>query len=179
MPVATRFAPLELFSVIAAGTTKSKTRNSDTLPSEPGTVAAITGGAWFAPSDDWVGVTLDFAIVGSADLTLTVEIGQLHASSAMCVPLAAAALKSITTSGTIANVNPFTGQTTASTTWRLIDLVTLTAKGQLGQVLVEVGGTEDDTPSRLTLAITDASYYYVVVTNLSTITRALCVLQPK
>jgi hypothetical protein len=182
-------APFNLFDVANAGSSLSKTLWPGTLTvtmPTSGNVATLLSGAnavggVLAPYQGWGSVLLDFAGVGAADLTLTVEVGKVMAGSGgnpIATPLASAALKSITTSGTVANVNPYTGASTPATTWRLFDLVTLTNKGQLGQLLANVGGAEDDTPAQLILDVTQADYYYLVVTSLGTLTRAICVATP-
>lgn len=158
-----------------------------TLPSPGSGIAGITAltessatvGAVIAPESSWGGVLLDFAGVGAADLTLSVEIGRFGGSARMPTVLATADLKSITTSGTFtANFNPFTGAAVSATTYRLFDLVTLTAKTNLAEVLTVVGGAEDNTPAQLLLDVSMAAYYYVLVTSLGTLTQALCAATP-
>lgn len=188
MPRPNLLGPFTLFDVAAAGTTLSKTLwpggLTVTLPGRgSGEKAVLSSGAnavggIFAPSAGWNSMLLDFAAVGAADITLAVEIGKLHEDGAIAMPLSSVSLKSITTSGTVANVNPFTGEATASTTWRLFDLVTMTPKSQVGQLLVSLGGAEDDTPSQLLLQTNEAAYYYLLVTSLGALTRALCVATP-
>lgn len=177
-----------LFTATAAGATLSKTlwpgSYTCTLP-DPGGVAsilnstpAVVGGIFHRPPF-WQAALLDFAGVGNADLTLAVEIGSIDKTGTLVRVLGSVSLKSITTSGTTtANINPFTGEATASTTWRLFDLVTITAKAQLNQIQVNVGGTEDDTPSQLILLADEAKYFYVMVTSLGTLTKAMCAIRP-
>lgn len=141
--------------------------------------ATVRGGV-FAPKKSWGSVLLDFAGVGAADATTVVEIGKLTADACMPQVLCSASLKTITTSGTFtANFNPFTGAAVATTTFRLYDLATLTSRGNLGQVLVNAGGTENDTPMQLRLAVDEAAYYYVLVTTLGVATSVLCCLTPQ
>jgi hypothetical protein len=190
LPLADRI-PVTLLDVQNAGSTLSKVlwpgSYTVTLPvrgTGRGSVTPILSGAnqvgaVFSPGPDWASVLLEFAGVGAADQTLVVEIGRVAADGALAQPLASVSLKSITTSGTVANKNPFTGEATAGVTWRLFDLVTITAKAQLGQVLTTLGGTEDETPGAVVLDTSESVYYYVLVTNLNSLTRALVVLTPQ
>lgn len=139
---------------------------------------AVCGGV-IPPFPLWDSVLLDFAAVGAADRSLAIEIGRFPVVGAMAQILATATLKSITTSGTIANVNPYTGVATPGITWRLFDLITLTNKGQLGQVLVSVGGAEDNTPAQLILNVSEMQYYYVMITSLDQLTEVSCVMTPQ
>lgn len=144
------------------------------------TEAAATVGGVFSPDPSWGSVLLDFAGVGAADATTVVEIGKLNADATMPQVLCSASLKTITTSGTFtANFNPFTGAAVSSTTFRLYDLATLTNRGNLGQVLVNAGGTEDNSPMQLVLSVTEASYYYVLITTLGVATSVLCAITPQ
>lgn len=141
--------------------------------------AAVVGGV-FAPKTSWGSVLLDFAGVGAADATTVVEIGKLTADACMPQVLCSASLKTITTAGTFtANFNPFTGAAVAATTFRLYDLATLTSRGNLGQVLTNAGGLEDDSPCQLILSVTEASYYYVLVTTRGVATSVLCCITPQ
>lgn len=122
---------------------------------------------------------LDFCAVGSADQTLVVEIGKLYIAGAMAMPMASVSLKSITNSGTVANVNPFTGVAVAATTYRLFDLATITANDNTDAVFTLQNGTENDTPTQLKLAVDDSTYYYVVITTLPAgLTEVICVMTP-
>ena len=185
---AVRAEPKNLFDATAAGATLSKTlwpgTYTVTLPSPgDGKVADLYSGSTviggvIAPSAGTTGLLLDFAAVGAADETLVIEIGKLPDGDGIAIPLASVSLKSMTTSGTVANVNPFTGAVTSSVTWRLFDLATITNKSQIGDVQVAVGGSEDNTPCQLILNTTQATFYYIVVTSLGALTRALCVVTP-
>lgn len=183
-----RVAPYNLFDATAAGVTLSKLiwpgTLTNTLPVSPGIPTAITSsgstvGGIFTPDKAWPAVLLDFAAVGTADQSLVVEVGKLQVTGAIAMPLASVTLKSITTAGTVANVNPYTGAATAGTTWRLFDAVTITEKDVTDQVSKYVGGAEDDTPSQLLLTTTDAKYFYIVITTLpGALTEVICVLTP-
>jgi len=188
MPLGT---PATLFTATAAGATLAKTLwpgtytlGSTTLPSaRSGSSSTILSGSSviggvIAAEPGTSGLILDFAGVGGADLTLVVEIGKLNADGAMAMPIASVSLKSITTSGTIANVNPFTGAVVASTTFRLFDLATLTNYGNLDQLTVNVGGTENNLPVQLVLTTEEGQWYYFIVTSLGTLTSAICVVTP-
>lgn len=183
-----------LCRAVAAGATLSKLQwpstYTVTLPAANSGAAGVANilassnviGGVFSPGVSWGGVILDFAGVGAADLTAVVEIGRLamngpSANAVMPQVLASVSLKSITTSGTFtANINPFTGAAAAATTYRLFDLVTLTAKSALAEVLLNVGGAEDNTPSQLLLDTTHSPYYYCVLTSISTLTEvAMCI----
>lgn len=159
-----------------------------TLPSVGSGVSGITVmtessntvGAVFSPTPDWGGVLLNFAYAGNADLSITYEIGRLTATGTMPTVLGSLVTKGITTSGTFtANINPFTGAAVTSTTYRLCDLFTLTSRSNLGELLVNVGGTEDNTPGHVLMDTTVMPYYYVLLTNLSTATKALCCITPQ
>lgn len=128
--------------------------------------AAVVGGV-FSPGAGWGGVLLDFAAVSGADATMIVEIGKLTATACMPQKIASVSLKTITTSGTFtANFDPFTGAAQATTTFRLFDLATITTRSGLGQLLANTGGTEDNTPCQLFLDVSDAPFFYVLVTTL-------------
>lgn len=145
-------------------------------------ITAVSGGAVvggvFAPGNGVPGILIDYAGVGAADVTVTVEIGKIQASGALCRPLASVTLKSITTAGTIADVNPFTGETTTGTTWRLYDAATITQIGGYAMLSKNIDGTEDESPSQLFLTTDEAPYYYAIVTDLSTATSLSMFLTP-
>lgn len=145
------------------------------------TETGVVVGAVFAPAPTWGGVILDFAGVGGADLSPTVEIGRVALDATMPTVLGnATALKSITTAGTFtANFNPFTGAAVATTTYRLFDLVTLNSLGSQGQLMVDTGGTENETPARLRLDVTAAPYYYVLLRGLATMTEVMAAITPQ
>ncbi len=175
----------------AGGATQAKTlfpnaTYTATLPSiGSGQSAPITKvsdgsvvGGIFAPGTNWPGVLLDYAGVGAAVVTVTVEIGKLQASGGICQPLASVTLKSITTAGTVADVNPFTGATTTGTTWRLYDAATITGLGSYDALSKNIGGTESEQPSELFLTTDEAPYYYAIVTDLSTATSFSLFMTP-
>lgn len=184
------FAPITLFNLANAGATRSKllfpggvyTCTLPALGSGAIAVASLTDGtnqvgAVFSPHPGWGSVLLDFAGVGAADEVLAVEIGRFHATGTLTHVIGSVSLKAITTSGTTtANFNPFTGAAVATTTFRLFDLATITSRGARNQLLLNLGGTEDQTPAQLLLDVTEANYYYVAVTSLGALTRALCVV---
>lgn len=180
--------PTTFFTAVAAGATLAKTlwpgTYTVTLPTKlSGSMANITSssnviGGVIAPQAGINALMIDFAGVGSADLTLVVEIGKLNASGAIAIPIASVSLKSITTSGTVANTNPFTGDAVAATTYRLFDLATLTNYGDFNQLSLNVGGTENQLPSQLLLTMEEGVWYYFIVTSLGTLTSALCVVTP-
>lgn len=183
------YPPTDLFTATAATTTLEKTLWPGTLTVTlpiPGSVAPIysTGttvcGGVIGAKQPWSGLLLDFAAAVAADATLVVEIGQVLKDGALARPLASVSLKSITTSGTVtANKNPFTGATVASTTYRLFDLTTITSNGDLAQVLLDLNGTENNTPSRLSVDLTETLYLYVIVTTIGAATKFLCVATPQ
>ncbi len=183
-------APFTLFDATVVGTTLLKTLwpgplDALTLPAQgsgtatPLKVSTVTVGAVLAVKPNWSSLLLDFAALGAASQHLVVEIGKLGVNGAMPTVLGSVDLESIVTSGTIANVNPFTGVATPAKTWRMFDLVAITAAFQLGQLLVSVGGVQDNTPAQLTLDVSEAPWYYVLVTNLNSLTEALCVVTPQ
>lgn len=189
MPI---LAPFDLFTATAAGSTLSKlafpgaTFGIASYPAQ-GTAKSITStvggttviGGIFAPQTGWGAVNLDFAVAGAADTTLVVEIGGVQVPGAIPEVIASVSLKSITNSGTFtANLNPFTGKAVAATTYRLIDLTTITTRSNVAQLVTLVGGLEDDTPSTLLLDVRQFCYYYVLVTNLGANTSALCDVTP-
>jgi hypothetical protein len=183
--------PFKLFDAVAnAGTTLSKTLWPGTytaaLPdvwSGGGTVADILSGAnkvgaVFSPRGLWEGLSLNFAFVGNVDTTAVVEVGGVQASGALADVIGTLSLK--TGSAFAADKNPFTGAADVGNTWRLVDLMTITSRGQMGQLLPLLGGADDDTPAE---ALLDASYYpylYVILTTLPAgLTKALCVATPR
>lgn len=179
----------QLFDATAAGSSLSKLlwpgSFSVTLPDpSSGKAASILSGAAvvggvLARVPGWDSVLLDFAAVGSADQTLVVEVGSFDVTNQMARVLASLSLKSITTSGTVANSNPHTGAATAGVTWRLFDSLTITAKSQLGQVLANVGGSEDETPCQAVVDVSEQSYLYAVITTLPAgLTRVFCGFTP-
>lgn len=184
-----QLAPFNVFDATAAGSSLSKTlwpgTFTNTLPSTgKGNVSSILSGSSvvggvFSPTRKFPSCFLDFCAVGTADQTLVVEIGKLQASGAIAIPLASVSLKSITTAGTVANFNPFTGASVPATTFRLFDLTTVTALGNYLQVVKNVGGAEDETPCQLLLDTEEAQYYYVIITTLPAgLTEVIAVATP-
>ena len=186
--------PRTLFLATDAGATLAKTfwpgTFTVTRPGSPGEVQSILDatpdvlGCAFKKGGGWAAMRLDFAIVGGADLSPAIEVGRFFhnpdGSKSIAQVLAAATLKSITTSGTVtANLNPFTGEAVAATTFRLIDRVTLTNYSNLGQVLVGQGGTENNLPASITIDLNESEHYYILVTSLGTATSVLCVGTPE
>jgi len=180
--------PVTFFTATAAGATLAKTlwpsTYTVTLPNRlSGAMAnivsssAVIGGV-LAAQPGVNALMLDFAGVGSADLTLVVEIGKLNVDGAIGIPIASVSLKSITTSGTLADVNPFTAAAATGTTYRFFDLATLTNYGDFNQVSVNVGGSENNLPSQLLLTMEEGVWYYFIVTSLGSLTSALCVITP-
>lgn len=190
-----RVPPTTLFNATVAGATMAKTvfpgtLNSCTLPSPmlgsgniqvaPITITAsgfAAGGVFAAPAN-CTAVTVDFACIGAADLTANVEFGQLFTSGAIAQPFASLAIKSITTAGTLANINPYTGEATAATTWRMFDLATITGGQNVKQLFANIGGTETDLPVQFQFDTSRATWYYIMCTNLSTITQLSCYITP-
>lgn len=171
--VAKQLALVAVAGSVTLGKAKWPGAYTVTLPSaESGDVASMTEagavvGGVFAPKKQWGGVLLDLAGAGAADQTTIVEIGKLTADACMPQVLASVSLKSITTGGTFtANFNPFTGAPISATTFRLYDLVAITLRGGLGQVLLNAGGLEDDSPAQLLLNLGEAPYYFVLVRTL-------------
>jgi hypothetical protein len=184
-----RQAPITLFDATAAGTTLANLlfpgTNTCTLPSAGSNQVApilngsgATIGGVYAPRASVPAILIDFAGVGAADVTVAVEFGLIQASGALAQPFASDSLKSITTAGTVANVNPYTGEATASVTWRLFDLSTITGAQQQGQLFNLIGGTENDQPVQLQMDVSRATWYYIMITNISTITRLGCYITP-
>jgi hypothetical protein len=178
----------QFFDATAAGVTLSKTlwpgTLAATLPAaDSGKAADLTSGGVvvggvLAKVPGWDSVLLDFAAVGSADQTLVVEIGSFDLVNSMARVLASLSLKSITNSGTVATGNPFTGVVDGKT-WRLFDLLTVASKAGLGQVLASVGGAEDDTPTQVVLDVSEAQFYYAVITTLPAgLTEVFCAFNP-
>lgn len=177
-----RLPPIPFMTATAAGATQAKTlfpnaTYTATLPSigsggqaDIVNASAVKVGGIIAPAYNWSAVLLDILTTGGADVTGVIEIGKLNASGGMCVPLASCSIKSITTAGTIADANPYTGTATVGTTWRLIDLDTITGTGAWDQVSLNVQGTENDQPSQLMLTTDEACWYYVMLTTLSSFT---------
>lgn len=184
VPGCIRANPKTLFDGTAAGATLAKTlwpgTYTNTLPSMgSGDVSDITSsgstiGGIIAVPGAARGLLLDFAGVGAADETLVVEIGKLNASGAIAEVMASVSLKSITTSGTVADTNPFTGTATSSVTWRLFDLATITEYGRHNQVVPNVNGTENNLPCQLMINAEEGVWYYVLVTSLGALTRVIC-----
>lgn len=181
-------APTTLFDVTAGGTTLAKTLYTATLPTPPRsttpypaniTQTAVVVGGVTGVHPSWTSLLFDFLSVGAADLTLTVEIGKVQVQNGFAIPLASVALKSITTSGTVADANPYTGATTTGVTWRLFDLATITSLAASGVVAANVGGSEDQQPVQLVVNVAGAQWIYALVTNISTLTRAACVVTPR
>ncbi len=190
-----RATPFNLFDATAAGATLSGTLWSAAGPGVflcglpvalSGSVApltnsvalgALTVGGVIAPDPRTPGLLLDFACVGNNDTNLVVEIGKLHALGAVAQPLASVTLASSTQ--TVANVDPFTGQAFAATTFTLFDQITISAKDVLDQVIANNGGAADDTPGQLLLTCDEAVWYYVLITTLpGTMTRVRCTATP-
>lgn len=177
-----------LFDASNAGSSQAKVvwpgSLTVTLPAvRSGSVANILSGGnvvggMFAPMDRWGAVLLDFLGVGNADRSPTIEIGRFQASGRLVRTLAAVTLKSVTTSGTIANLDPFTAEAFSSVTFRYFDLATITAHGSLGQVLAGLEGAENERPNQLVVDVSEAAYYYVLLTGLDTMTRMRCNLTP-
>lgn len=178
-----------LFDATAAGATLSKTLwpgpYTVTLPGQFDVASIlnasgqVVGGVFAsARNERWSGVTLDFLGVGAASQALVVEVGKVYGVGQLAQPLASVSLTSMVTSGTVTGTNPYTGVSTPGTTWRFFDLTAITAKGGVGQVLQNVGGTADNTPSQLLLDVSDGEWYYVLVTNLANLTEAVCVVTP-
>ncbi len=178
-----RLPPFNLFTATAAGATGAKTlfpnaTYTGTLPSVgSGQVAAITKvsdgstvGGLFAPDSATPAVLIDFLTVSNADTAYVVEFGKINASGGMMMPLGSVSIKSITTAGTIADVNPYTGATATGTTFRLVDLATITGTGGYDQLSLNVNGTEGDQPAQLMLTTDEACWYYAMVTTYNTST---------
>lgn len=172
-----RLPPFELFTGTVVGATGAKTlfpnaTYTATLPSAgsgqvaPITVVAsgFTCGGIFAPDAGTPAVLIDFLTVSNADTAYTIEIGKLNASGGIMMPLGSVAIKSITTAGTVANVNPYTGVAVPSTTFRLVDLATITGTGSYDQLSLNMNGTEGDQPAQLMLTTDEACWYYAMVT---------------
>jgi hypothetical protein len=157
---------------------------TDIPPALSGQEAAILSGAnvvggIIAPAQDWSAFLLDFIATGAGGNQPVIEIGKIFASGAMAEILATATLNAAATAVSFANVDPFTGFATAGVTWtRIFDTVTFGAsKGQLGQVLQNMGGAAD-TPIQLVVDATEAVYYYVIITTLA-VTRLRCDMTPQ
>lgn len=135
-----------------------------------------TIGGVFAPGEVNPAYLLDFAAVGSAEATLTIEVGKLYAQGAIAMPMASITL--VTDTNTVANVNPFTGAATASKTWNLFDTTTITAADNTDAIIALQNGTTADVPVQLKLFVDDASFYYIIITNLGGLTEILCCYTP-
>ena len=132
----------------------------------------VVGGV-FAPTYSTANYLLDFCAVGGAEANLVLEVGKLDSATGLSQVLGAVTLTSSTQ--TIANLNPFTGDTIAATTLRLFDTVSISLKAAAGDIVANIGGAADDTPCQLIMKTDDGQYFYVLVTNLNTLTRAICV----
>lgn len=179
-------APFNLCTATGAGATLAKTlwpgTYTVTLPSA-GSVATLYNsttpiGGVFKPNSATQSALIDFACVGAADATVTLEIGGLAANGAIPEVIAQVTLKTITTSGTVANVNPFTGTAVAATTFRMVDLISISGRSNVSQLLTWVGGTEDNQPSTLVLDTRQFSWYYLTITSLGGLTSVTPVLTP-
>lgn len=183
--------PISLFTATGAGTSLSAKLWPGTytvaLPVKGSGLAAnisnggtVIGGV-FAPATTWSAVLIDLACVGNASTNLVIEVGRLAINGAMAQVLSSVTLTtgSALSIGPIA-VNPFTAAVIAPTTFKLFDLVILNSKAVLGQLLVEIGGAADNTPSQLVLATTEVSYYYVICTSLdAAMTSVICAITPQ
>ena len=185
-----RQAPLTWFQATAAGTTLAKTvfpgsGNTCTLPSlgRNGIAPIVNGsaatiGAVYAPGTNVPATLLMLAAQSAADVTVAIEFGFLSASGAIAYPFASLSAKTITTSGTIADVNPWTGATDTGTTWRLFDLATITGQQNYRQLFTYDGGTENDLPFILQMDTSQWPYYYALITSISTATNVMLCYAP-
>jgi hypothetical protein len=141
----------------------------------------VVGAVW-TPGPDWSQCLLEFTIDGAADLTATLEFGKLYLSGALATPLAQFTIKSATNPAGGFTVNPYTGLAVAgSNPLRTCDLEAATGintKANLGQFLLNTVNAEDDYPAQIRLDLTEAPYYYLMVTNISTITKVIAMLTP-
>jgi hypothetical protein len=142
---------------------------------------SVSGAIW-TPGADWSQALLDFAIDGAADLTATLEFGKFYASGALVYPLLQFTIKSATNPAGGFSVNPINGlAVSGSTTLRACDLFATTGLGNksgAGQVFLNLANAEDDFPLQLRVDLTEAPYYYMMVTNISTITKVIAMITP-
>lgn len=119
---------------------------------------------------------LDFACTGASNgVTLTVEIGRIVASGAIAQVLASVVLTTSTLTISATTVDPFTGFTRASTTWRFFDTTVITAYSAIGDVLQSVSGSSGKGPSQLLLNNSSGNWFYAQITALdASITEVLC-----
>ncbi len=184
-----RQPPIELFTATVAGSSLAKTLfpgafTCSLSPDGNGISVAIvdsngaTVGGLFSPGYNWSAVLIDVAAVGAADKSLVLEFGKVNAAGGMAIPVASVTLKSISSSGTIADVNPYTGVATPAVTWRLFDLATITNAGAYAQLSKNVGGGETESPSQLFATMDEAQWYYLMTTDLDTLTSVSCYITP-
>lgn len=180
-----RAAPLTWFTATAGGSTIAKTifpgsgnscdvpllASNQIAPIVNGSNAVI--GAVYAPARQVPALLLMLAAEADADVTVTIEFGALTAQGSIATTFASLATKTITTNGTITNINPWTGEADAGKTWRLFDLCTITGQQNYDQLFAYDGGTENNLPSILQMDCSQWPYYYALVTDLSTATDVM------
>lgn len=179
--------PTNLCTAVAAGSSLAKTlwpgSLTVTLPA-PGEIAYIYSGSnvvggVFASHPSIFSLLVDYAGVGAADRSPTFEMGELQVDGSLARPLHLVTIKGVTTSGTVANINPFTAAAVSATTFRLFDLDTITNYTDQERAIINLGGTEDNQPSQLIVDVTEANYYYFLCTGLDTMTSLLLVATPQ
>jgi hypothetical protein len=168
------------------------------LPSNPTVPATITPssillgsnsvGGVFQPYPTWSSVLINVAVVNNtttstttttnAPAGITLEFGRLNINLGLTTVLGTAVLHPLSSVICSGN-NPFTWASTPGANWSLCDQITLTNKGQTNQLLVNVGGALDGTPSELKMTVKEAPYYYVLVTNLNGALRATVAITPQ
>ncbi len=184
-----RAAPITLFDAtdVAASSLSGLlfpgTGNTCTGPARgSGGVAPILNGSnnvcggVIAPGTNVASLRVAFAALGADDLNLVMEVGQLDAAGGLAWPYGTLTVASC--SVTVVNKNPFDGSLLTGT-WRLFDTATLPSLDGLAQVLTNIGGAADNTPSQMRMSVIDAVFYYFILTNLDGLTRVICSVVPQ
>jgi hypothetical protein len=181
-----RNIPFNLLDAQNAGSTLAKTAwpgtYTNALPAVGGggiSTIVNTGnviGAVFAPRVSEAAYSLNFLCLGSAGQALVLEIGMVDGANFLTQPLASVSLNAITT-GTFTNLDPFTGDAPTGT-WRLFDTAVITTYGDYNQVIQTLNGFSTGNTTQIQLDTQESVYYYVLVTNLNSLTRARVDISP-